>query len=84
MFKIDDEILWRFLNFLGFARYHEIRVPAFTHESDNYVFIEWYEQGFWLPKSEIIIEKSGDGYFVLKIPTWRMKKIRQIGKKTRA
>jgi len=84
MFKIDDEVLWRFFDYIGFARYKEICVPAFTHESENYVFIEWHEQGFWLPKSDILIERSKDGSIVLKVPTWRIKKMRQVSEKVRA
>ncbi len=66
-------------NFQSFNKYVEIRVPELVHESDNFILIEWKEQGVWLPKSKIKIQ-SIKNEVALRVPYALARKMDKLAK----
>ncbi len=69
----------RILNAVGLKRYVEITVPELAHESENFVLIEWRDQGVWLPKAQIKIRPE-QGKVFLQVPRMLANKMERMAK----
>lgn len=81
MFGFDWEIFWRICDYLGIRKYQRIEVSRLTHENDKYVMVEVQDEGFWLPKEDIIIESVENGT-VIQVPRWLVSRMRRVCRRT--